>query len=202
MVDYQGDYPQVTKGALDALEAEALVLSQPDYSTMGSTTWEGSRSVTLLGKAYTAVETDFAAPDGSFVDYLPPNVDLAYLDQELRERSVPLLGAGASNPVVWDAVVGRAVIILEERLRTVGGVSDRRAVGVKLVNAVFGQNGTLAVKFADGSEREAYRNLYAGVVGVFRNDYGHHLVDPQPGDGASVLALANLLLKMLEDKAK
>jgi len=90
-------------------------------------------------------------------------------------------------------------VILEERLRDVGGVSDPGRVGRELVNDLFGQSGTLAAKFSNDSERQGYRDLYAGVVGAFRNPYAHRLVDPIPEDGGAFVVFVNLLLKKLED---
>ena len=66
------------------------------------------------------------------------------------------------------------------------------------MNSVFAANGTLADRFTK-SEREGYRDLYAGIVGVFRNVYGHRIVDPTPEDAGAFIVFVNLLLKRLED---
>ena len=88
---------------------------------------------------------------------------------ELKHRCLPILGAGAADPKLWDSAVRTAGVILEERLRGVGMIKDPQAVGRDLVNKVFGKVGTLASKFANDAERESHRDLYAGVVGAFRN---------------------------------
>ena len=67
-----------------------------------------------------------------------------------------------------------------------------------LVNKVFGKNGTLAKEFDSESEREGYRDLFAGIVGAFRNPSGHRLVDPNPHEGGAYILLVNLLLSHLE----
>jgi uncharacterized protein Ymh len=89
-------------------------------------------------------------------------------------------------------------VILEERLREIGTISDPHLVGRDLVNRIFGQSGTLAYKFTVPGERQGYRDLFAGVVGVIRNPSAHRLVDPTPEEGGATLVFVNLLLKKLE----
>ena len=56
--EYEGGHPPpVTQGALDALTASDLILSEPHYEPHG----ESSRKCTLMGNAYTAVDSDFDA---------------------------------------------------------------------------------------------------------------------------------------------
>ena len=54
---------------------------------------------------------------------------------------------------MWDTSVRTAVVVLEERLRDVGGIADPERIGRGLVNNVFAANGTLADRFS-GSEWE------------------------------------------------
>jgi uncharacterized protein (TIGR02391 family) len=190
-----GDAPQVTQGALDALTDSNLIISEPHYRSHG----ESSRTCTLVGNAFAAVDSDFDAPDTSFVTQLTPLADITNLDDELKQRVLPILGAGSADPMMWDSAVRTAVVILEQRMRTVGGIADRSRVGRALVNDLFGKNGTLADRFANESEQQGYRELYAGIVGVFRNSYAHRLVDPTPEDGGAFIVFVNLLLKRLED---
>jgi Protein of unknown function (Hypoth_ymh) len=186
--------PHVTQGALDALAANHLlhIRTDPDDKF-------GTRHCTITGKAYEAVDSNFAAPDTSFVRHLTPLADITALDAELKHRCLPILGAGAADPKLWDSAVRTAGVVLEERLRYVGSITDSNAVGRDLVNKVFGKSGSLAAKFARDAEREGYRDLYAGVVGAFRNPSAHRLVDPEPHEGGAYIVFVNLLLKMLDD---
>jgi len=109
-----------------------------------------------------------------------------------------MLGAGAADPMLWDSAVRTAGVILEERLRDVGKISDPNLIGRELVNKVFGQSGSLASKFPVPAERDGYRDLFAGVVGVIRNPSAHRLIDPTPQEGGATLVFVNLLLKKLE----
>lgn len=207
IADYKGeanvDIPNLTKGALDALATSGLILCEIRYratnSHGGYSQEERSRRCTLLGSAYEAVDTDFSAPDTSFVKHLTPLADITNLDVELKQRCLPILGAGSVDPKLWDSVVRTAGVILEERLRNVGGIVDPSRIGRDLVNDVFGAKGTLAAKILNDSERVGYRDMYAGIVGVFRNPYAHRLGDPTPEDGGAFVVFVNLLLKMLED---
>jgi hypothetical protein len=207
--DLEDDRPSnIAKGALQALEAEDLIHQDIRHKTKSKTSntgkitqrqRESGRHIALTGNAYEAVDSDFDAPDTSFVKYLSPLEDVTTLDAELKQRCLPVLGAGATEPELWDSAVRTASVILERRLREVGGIDDKDKTGQRLVNEVFTEAGTLADRFEVGSERQGYRDLYAGVVGVFRNPSAHHLVDPTPEEGGAIIVLINLLLKRLED---
>lgn len=192
--------PEFTKGAIDALAANQLLHVRTEtVSSVERFDVEEVRHCTLTGEAYEAVDSNFAAPDTSFVRHLTPLADITTLDSELKERCLPILGAGAADPKLWDSAVRTAGVILEERLRSVGRITDLQVIGRDLVNKVFAKHGTLAAKFANDPERESYRDLYAGVVGAFRNPSAHRLVDPTPHEGGAFIVFVNLLLKKLED---
>jgi hypothetical protein len=178
-----------TKSGITALEDNSLL------SCHGS---ESRPTCTLTGESYRAVETDFNAPDTSFVEYLTPVNGIDGFDEELKTRCLPLLATGGTNSELWDSVVRTAGVILEARLRDVGSISDPNQTGQGLVNSLFSQTGTLVSKFTVDSERQGYRDLYAGIVGAFRNPSAHRLIDPTPEDGGAFLVFVNLLLRKLE----
>jgi hypothetical protein len=150
----------------------------------------------LTGEAYKAVDSNFAAPDSSFLKHLTPLADVTNLDKELKERCLPILGAG-NDSKHWDIAVRQAFLILEERLRSVSGLpASEINTSETLVNKVFGESSTL---ITDRSKRTSYRNLYSGVFTTFRNQYSHRFVDPLPEDGGAIITFVNLLLKMLDD---
>lgn len=210
IVGVQGEHPEITKGALDALAAAGLIVSDTNFETKTSTSGgkrskvtqtqrERSRRCTLTGKAFAAVDSGFDVPDTSFVRHLTPLAEETNLDAELTQRCLPMLGAGSADPALWDSAARVALVVLEERLRRVAGITDPNRTGRDLVNDVFGDRGAMAGRFESGSERSGYRDLYAGVVGVFRNRYAHRLVDPTPEDGGALIVFVNLLLKMTND---
>jgi hypothetical protein len=110
------DIPNLTKSAFDALATAGLILCNVSYDTKvtssGAHQQERNRRCTLLGKAYEAVDTDFSAPDTSFIKYLTPLADITNLDSEIKQRCLPILGAGSTDPKLWDSVVRTPGILL------------------------------------------------------------------------------------------
>lgn len=196
----KGEIPDFTKGVLTALASQGLLHCESHSKMLQSgSVYESSRTCILTGRAYEAVDADFNAPDTSFVRHLTPLAEISGYDEEIAKRCFPILGAGSADPVLWDSALRTCSVILEERLRDVGGVADPHKTGSALVNDVFGDHGTLAQKFAVSAERRGYRDLYAGIMGVFRNPTAHRLVDPAPQEAGAVIAFVNLLLRRLED---
>lgn len=191
--------PDVTLSMLEALCAEQCLRCTQQHTPQRI----GSRSQTvecsLTGIGYQAVDSDFNEPDTTFLRQLTPLSDISLLDERLKERCLPVLATGANDPKNWDTAVRNAGVVLEERLRVVGGITDPHIVSKQLANAVFGQNGSKARSLKVDSEREGYRDLYAGVMGAFRNPFAHRWNDPTPEDGGAILVFINLLLKMLDD---
>jgi hypothetical protein len=203
LVGYHGissEIPKMTEGALTALANEALLLcrAHSKISDSGSVD-ELSRTCEVTCRAYEAVDSDFSAPDTSFAKYLTPLAEVSDYDEEIIKRCLPILGAGGADATLWDSAVRTCGVILEERLREVGGISDPSRIGQTLVNDVFGNQGTLAYKFSVDSERQGYRDLYAGMISVFRNPAAHRIIDPSPQDGGAVIVFFNLLLRLLDD---
>lgn len=75
-LDYDGELeqsPETTMGVLDALAANNLILCEATFATRNSgSSYETRRRCTLQGRAYEAVDTNFDAPDTSFVKHLIP----------------------------------------------------------------------------------------------------------------------------------
>lgn len=211
ILEYRAEEPPaISQGSLDALEEAGLIVASPNYKTETKVSkqknpkttqrhTETSRRCTLTGTAFEAVDSNFAVPDNSFVQHLTPLADVTNLDPELKQRCLPILGAGGADPTLWDSAVRTALVVLEERIRQAADISDPERTGRELVNDVFGDKGNLSQVFESGSEKQGYRDLYAGVVGVLRNRYAHRLIDPTPEDGGALIVFINLLLKMTDD---
>jgi len=185
-------FQNATESGLTALEKNQLLFCLSKENSK-------SPKYSLTGEAYIAVKTNFNAPDTSFIQYLTPMANIDGFDEGLKKRCLPILAAGGSDPALWDSAVRTAGVILEERLRDVGSISDHSLTGQGLVNALFSKNGTLVSKFTVDAERQGYRDLYAGIVGTFRNPSAHKLIDPSPEDGGALIVFVNLLLKKLEE---
>ncbi len=95
-------------------------------------------------------------------------------------QPIPFLATNAEDSALWDSAVRTAGVILEERLKQQGSISDPNITGQGLVNKIFSKTGTLANKFTVDSERQGYRDLYAGIIGVYRNPSAHRLIDLTP----------------------
>lgn len=184
----------LNQDSLNALFSEGLI-SLKETQASPYLTWECD----LRGNIYSAVDSDFNSTDTSFINYLIPLANPSGFDEELTNRCFPILATGGSDPILWDSAVRTAGVILEERLREVGAISDPNKTGRTLVNDVFGSNGTLSSRFSVSSERDGYRELYSGIVGAFRNPSAHRLVDPSPEEGGAFIVFVNLLLKKLEE---
>lgn len=180
-------------GVFDALCSAELINYSSDAQCSSDT-----RSFVLTQKAYNAVESNFNEPDTSFIKYITPLADVSNLDNELKTRCLTILSAGSSDPKQWDSAVRTAGVILEERLRQKGQIGDLNTTGQNLVNKIFSNNGTLANKFAVDSERQGYRDLYAGIIGTYRNPSAHRLIDPTPEEGGTFIMFVDLLLKKLD----
>jgi hypothetical protein len=183
------------EGDLDALVEADLLSSR--LNTSGK-----DYLYTIKQAGYEAIDSAFAAPDTSFLTHLTPLADITNFDEDIKTRCLPILGAGSADPKLWDSAVRTAGVILEERLRKVGGISDPSRIGQDLVNDVFGKSGTMSWKFGSDSERQGYRDLFAGVASAFRNPFAHRLLDPLPQDGGAFIVFVNLLLKLLGDLPK
>lgn len=194
--------PELTPHILNVLEKAGMIHCEPHMSWSSSKQnprqYESSRTCMLLADAYDAVDSDFDAPDTSFVRHLSPLDDVTELDEALKQRCLPVLGAGGEDPITWDSATRTAGVILEERLRQIGGLQDEHLTGVDLVNRLFGKSGTFS-EVLEPAELQSHRDLYAGVVGVFRNRSAHRLVDPSPMDGGAYIVFVDLLLRMASD---
>ncbi len=96
---------------------------------------------------------------------------------------------------VWDTAIREAMLVVETRLRDLSGSTNW---GTDLVNECFGQKGVLASKFESDSKRQGFRDLFAGVMAVIRNDYAHNFRSPDVQETLAVIRLANLLLSKLD----
>lgn len=195
VMGYDGTVPEVKRISLDALENEGFLICQRDRH------WY---KCSLLAKAYEAVESNFKTNetirDNSFTDYLKGLNDIDHLDDELKQRCLHSISNDPENPKAWDKAIRTATVVLEERLRKIGETEkiDPDATADTIVNIAFKERSKIAKKIGT-KKAKAYRDLYAGLMLVFRNKYNHRLIDPTPADGAAIIQFISLVLKMLND---
>lgn len=193
LVGYQGNVPEVKRKTLDALHSSGYLScdrSRPhQYKCI------------LTSRAYETVDSNFSNSNWSAIPHLIPLTEVKHLDPELWDRCRFSLSAGGDNPKAWDKAVRTATVVLEERLRKLGKTEDINpdATGEGIVNIIFaGKNPVLSGKL-DDKQLKAYRDLYAGMMAVFRNPYAHRIIDPSPEVGGAIIAFIDLLLKTLDD---
>ena len=193
LIGYNGRVSEVKTTTLDALQSSGCLLcdrSRPNQYKCA-----------LTSRAYEAVDSNFGAPNLSALPHLIPLTEVKHLDPELWERCRFSLSAGGNDPKAWDKAVRTAMVVLEERLRKLGKTEaiNPDATGEGIVNLIFaGKNPVLSGRL-DDKQLKAYRDLYAGMMAVFRNPYAHRIVDPSPEVGGAIIAFIDLLLKTLNN---
>jgi uncharacterized protein (TIGR02391 family) len=117
----------------------------------------------------------------------------AGLDEELARRCGHLIHLGA-----FDEAVRSAFVLLEERLRK--AVGEERMTGTQLANFAFNPaKGPLSQQLGHSrSEKEGLRELYSGAFKLFRNPTAHGVVEYSAAEGKAIIALVDLLLRMLK----
>ncbi len=90
---------------------------------------------------------------------------------------------------------------VEIRVRDLSG-SQPSQIGVALMRAAFGANGSLADPHLDPGERTGIMELFAGAIGTFKNPPSHRQVNYEdPTEASEIILLADLLLRILDRAA-
>lgn len=131
---------------------------------------------------------DITKLEKSFRDWCGSSI---HYDQELRDKISELLLQRE-----YDSAIRKAFVILKSRLVDKFGVS-RNLDGNDLVNQIFGKLGA-AADTLNASERQAMRDLLAGLYGVFRNKYGHQDVEAPWHEADAILSMVNFVLKEID----
>jgi len=136
------------------------------------------------------LEQQIAQLENELVEAATPDevIDEALKDRLAKLKSAPL-----------DTTLREAGVVLESRLRKVGGDVDKNLSGVQLVDAVFNpEKGSLI--FSDHpAEQEGIKLLFRGAIQFVRNPPMHKLIDYQEGSARTLIRLIDSLLLLLED---
>ncbi|MHA1981873.1 MAG: TIGR02391 family protein [Promethearchaeota archaeon] len=118
--------------------------------------------------------------------------DNIHFDQELVDKVSDLL-----IHQEYDSAIRKAFVILKSRLVSkLNGPGNLD--GADLVNHLFGKDGYLAAVI-DKTEKQAMRDLLAGLYGVFRNKYGHQDIKAPRHETDAVLSMINYVLKRIDE---
>lgn len=92
-----------------------------------------------------------------------------------------------------DSAVRKAFVVLKERLCKRFDESPDLD-GPDLVNKVFGRGSDIA-KTLDDAERQAMRDLLAGLYGMFRNRFAHRDEQPSWAEADAIISMINYVLQ-------
>ena len=100
----------------------------------------------------------------------------------------------------YDVAVFLAMKAVEVAVREVSGLGGDGLVGVKLMRAAFAPDGgPLMDPNAEGGERTARMELFAGSIGSFKNPHSHRDVDvSDAAEALEAIYLANTLLRIVD----
>lgn len=112
-------------------------------------------------------------------------------DEELKERLARL-----GDPPL-DTIIREAGVVLEHRLRSVGGI-DRNLYGARLVDSVVGENGVLIFS-SNPREQEGVKMLYRGAMQFIRNPPMHNLIEYKEITARLYVRLIDTLLQFLTE---
>jgi hypothetical protein len=113
-------------------------------------------------------------------------------DKVLKER----LSRLGSPPL--DTVIREAGVVLEDRLRTVGG-ADSTLHGVGLVDAVLGSERPTLVFSSHPGEQDGVRMLYRGAMQFIRNPPMHKYIEYSESTARLLIRLIDSLLQLLSE---
>jgi uncharacterized protein (TIGR02391 family) len=117
---------------------------------------------------------------------------IAGLSIQLESSAKPAFVRGDYETAAFSAM--KAVEVEVRRLSGLGN----SLIGTRLVQEAFKTGGPLCDPTAEGGEKVAVLNLFAGAIGAFKNPTSHRTVMYEdPREVAEIIQLADLLLRML-----
>lgn len=123
-----------------------------------------------------------------------------WADERLSGELHPTLSSARSNFALGDYETASfaAMKAVEVEVRRVAGLSNE-LVGVHLMRKAFHpKDGVLRDPGAEGGERQAIADLFAGAMGAFKNPASHRTVQFDDAvEAAEVIQLADLLLRIV-----
>lgn len=124
-----------------------------------------------------------------------------YASERLAGNIAPALEAKVRtnfNTGDYETACFAAMKEVEVAVRDAAGL-DHSVIGVKLMRAAFKpEGGPLTDPAAEGGEKSAMTELFAGAIGAFKNPASHRTVQFDDAvEAAEIIQLADLLLKIV-----
>lgn len=191
---HQTAYPQEKRNEVDValteawawLEAQGLVVPAPD--TNGGMGWR------ILSRRTQKMETE-----AEFASYRIARL----LPKELLHPRIADRVWGAFVRGEFDSAVFQAMKAVEVAVRDAAELSDD-LLGVKLMRPAFRpEGGPLTDMQAEGGEKTARMELFAGAIGSYKNPQSHRDVNlDDPLEALEIIYFANHLLRIVDARAK
>lgn len=135
----------------------------------------------------------------------PDAITKVWASDRLAGDINPLLAPARFNFAIGDYETAcfAALKVVEVEVRRVAGLPDD-LTGIKLMRRAFNPNdGRLTDINAEGGEKEAAANLFAGAIGAYKNPASHRTVQFYDAiEAAEVIQLADLLLRIVHRAEK
>ena len=118
--------------------------------------------------------------------------NLSYVDADLRNKLRVLIRTGQ-----FDSAIRKAFVILKERICDKYGL-PKDMDGIDLINKLFGKD---SEHFNDmhPREKQAHRDLFAGMFGLVRNRFAHNNVEASLTEMDTVISGINYCLRLMDD---